>query len=262
VVRVSFRSWRLIKRRGRDSRASSCHPERAAAFAANEGPKSAKPTLPPPGIFPTCVANKALAQIDPCATLGRRLGGPWATLGPPKGHPIPDPIPIGRGSQLKAPCFAAYAVGFFWQKLRANSQKPNCQISFPARTLGRCQTIARFAVRINSEKGRAELLVGPLKCALCAHQSRAPGQCSPGQSGLIFYRTCQLSDGSNRADYQRNRGSGNSMARVEQPPSAVRIKNNCGAQAPSPADDGLSNRKPGANSTQDTQLRASENVWQ
>src|SRR5580765_5733289 len=54
------------------------------------------PTLP--GLFPTFVENKTLSPFDAWASLASRLGGPWATLGPPKGHPIPDPIPVGRGS--------------------------------------------------------------------------------------------------------------------------------------------------------------------
>ncbi len=54
---------------------------------------SARVNRPPPPIFLFSLQTKTLPQIDPWASLGRRLGGPWATLGPPKGHPIPDPIP-------------------------------------------------------------------------------------------------------------------------------------------------------------------------
>jgi hypothetical protein len=46
----------------------------------------------PPGLFLTFVANKALPPFDAWASLASRLGGPWATLGPPKGHPIPNPV--------------------------------------------------------------------------------------------------------------------------------------------------------------------------
>jgi len=49
------------------------------------------------------VANKALVQFDAWATLARRLGGPWATIGPPKGHPIPDPIPIPIRQRVATP---------------------------------------------------------------------------------------------------------------------------------------------------------------
>src|SRR5579871_5170177 len=92
-------------------RASTRHPERAAAFAANEGSKPAKPTLhiplpvlsalynrinptPTPPFF-VFVANK---EVSP----NRRLGLPWATLGWPLGHawatqgprnPRPNPNP-------------------------------------------------------------------------------------------------------------------------------------------------------------------------
>ena len=44
--------------------------------------------------FSTFIATKALIQFDAWASLAPRLGGPWATLGPPKGHPNPIPIPI------------------------------------------------------------------------------------------------------------------------------------------------------------------------
>jgi hypothetical protein len=50
-------------------------------------------TAPAP-YFSIFDANKGLIQIDPWEALAWRLGGPWATLGPPKRHPIPDPIPI------------------------------------------------------------------------------------------------------------------------------------------------------------------------
>ncbi len=56
---------------------------------------------PPPAIFSPFVANKALPQIHPCATLGWPLGGPCVALGWPKGDP--SPTPIGRG--LILPCF-------------------------------------------------------------------------------------------------------------------------------------------------------------
>jgi hypothetical protein len=65
-------------------RATTRHPEGAAVFAANEGPKLAKPTLiPHPGLFPSLLKIKHFRN----STLGRPLGGPWVTLGWPKGHP-------------------------------------------------------------------------------------------------------------------------------------------------------------------------------
>ena len=94
-----------MRRAAQIRRASTRHPERAAAFAANEGPRWRSPLLQPSAcalspskptptpIFLFSLQTKTLPQIDPWASLGRRLGGPWATLGPPKGHPIPDPIP-------------------------------------------------------------------------------------------------------------------------------------------------------------------------
>jgi hypothetical protein len=51
---------------------------------------------PPARHFSVLVVNKALPPIDACVALAWRLGGPWATLGPPKGHPNPDPIPMNR----------------------------------------------------------------------------------------------------------------------------------------------------------------------
>jgi hypothetical protein len=79
-------------------RASNCHPERAAVFAANEGPQSAKPSLasPPPPVFSTFIANKALIQFDAWASLAPRLGGPWATQGSPKPKPNPNEPPFSR----------------------------------------------------------------------------------------------------------------------------------------------------------------------
>ena len=55
---------------------------------------------PPPGLFSSFVANKALSSIRPLGGPCGPLGDPWATHGPPKGHPNPIPNPsIGRGSQ-------------------------------------------------------------------------------------------------------------------------------------------------------------------
>jgi len=46
---------------------------------------------PPPGLFFSRVENKGRTahrpKGDPCVTLGWRLGGPWATLGPPNPKP-------------------------------------------------------------------------------------------------------------------------------------------------------------------------------
>jgi hypothetical protein len=74
-------------------------------------------------------------------------------VGPIVSHPIPRLSASAEGRNVKAPCFAAHAVAFPGQKLRANSQKPNCQISFPAHTLGRCRSIAPFVRLFNCEIG-------------------------------------------------------------------------------------------------------------
>src|SRR5579859_5295578 len=47
----------------------------------------------PPGLFQLLLQTKHLLHSTLGASLAWRLGGPWATLGPPKGHPIPNPIP-------------------------------------------------------------------------------------------------------------------------------------------------------------------------
>ena len=52
----------------------------------------------PPGIFPLLLQTKALPPMHPWATLAWPLGDAWVALGWPKGHP--NPIPVGRGSQL------------------------------------------------------------------------------------------------------------------------------------------------------------------
>jgi hypothetical protein len=53
---------------------------------------------PPARPFSYFCCNKDFVRIDASVALARRLGGPWATPGPPKGHQIPNPV--GRGSQL------------------------------------------------------------------------------------------------------------------------------------------------------------------
>jgi len=78
IIRVHQRSGLLFR-----SRAISAIP--------------AVPT-PHPAFFQLLLQTKHFHTIDPWVSLASRLGGPWATLGPPRGHPIPDPIPIGRGS--------------------------------------------------------------------------------------------------------------------------------------------------------------------
>jgi hypothetical protein len=97
----------LSKRRAAQiRRASNCHPERAVAFAANEGPQSAKP-LPAP-LFCISVENKGpsanLPMGDPCVTLGWPLGGPSAQ-GPPNPRPNPKVIPSGVGFTPSASAF-------------------------------------------------------------------------------------------------------------------------------------------------------------
>ena len=47
-----------------------------------------------PAISSSLLQTKHFISIDPWASLARRLGDPCETLGSPKGHPIPDPIPI------------------------------------------------------------------------------------------------------------------------------------------------------------------------
>jgi hypothetical protein len=67
----------------------------------------------PPGLFPLLLQTKACAPINAWASLAWPLGDAWATLGPPKRHPIPDPIAIGRGSQsLTAVLLWLSAVGW------------------------------------------------------------------------------------------------------------------------------------------------------
>src|SRR5690348_2073635 len=52
------------------------------------------PIFPVPPHFLPLVANKALPQFDPRASLAPRLGGPWVAQGWPRGHPNPVPNPI------------------------------------------------------------------------------------------------------------------------------------------------------------------------
>jgi hypothetical protein len=42
---------------------------------------------PPPGLFPTLVANKALSQFDAWVAPGWRLGGPCVAQGSPNPNP-------------------------------------------------------------------------------------------------------------------------------------------------------------------------------
>src|SRR6185369_3580387 len=48
---------------------------------------------PHPGLFTLLLQTKNLAQINPRTTLAPPRRDPWVTLGSPKGHPIPVPIP-------------------------------------------------------------------------------------------------------------------------------------------------------------------------
>jgi hypothetical protein len=88
------------------------------------------------------------------------LGGAWVAQGWPNPKPNPNPKQA-EGRKVKARCFAPHAVAFSGQKLRANSQKPNCQISFLAHTLRRCRTIAPFVRLFKREVGHV-----PHKAAL------------------------------------------------------------------------------------------------
>jgi hypothetical protein len=56
---------------------------------------------PPPAIFQLLLQTKAVAPIDPWASLAWRLGGPWVAQAWPKGHPIPDPIPTHQAEGRK-----------------------------------------------------------------------------------------------------------------------------------------------------------------
>jgi len=58
------------------------------------------------------------------STLAPRLGGPWATLGPPLGHPNPDPIPIPSSNPncgAQAPSPARIRVFVFDHQTTQNS---------------------------------------------------------------------------------------------------------------------------------------------
>jgi hypothetical protein len=57
----------------------------------------------PPGVFLLLVQTKVLSQVHPRMAPARRLGGPWATLGPHKGHPIPNPIRQRVATHLQVP---------------------------------------------------------------------------------------------------------------------------------------------------------------
>ena len=48
-------------------------------------------SYPHPAFFASLLQNKALSQFHAWVAPAWRLGGPWATLGPPKGHPISHP---------------------------------------------------------------------------------------------------------------------------------------------------------------------------
>src|SRR5579859_3422946 len=113
---------------------------------------------PPTPHFSTFVANKTTYSIRPKGDPGVTLGCPRRHPGVTQGSPNPSPRPNPKqaeGHKVKAPCFAAHAVAFSGQKLRANSQKPNCQISFPAHTLRREGIIPLFVRPCKRELGHA-----------------------------------------------------------------------------------------------------------
>ena len=88
-------------RAAHNRRASTCHPEERPFLPRMKDLNWRKPTSSPhPAFFQLLLQTKHFLGIDPWVSLATRLGGPWVTLGSPKGHPIPDPIPsFGRGSQ-------------------------------------------------------------------------------------------------------------------------------------------------------------------
>jgi hypothetical protein len=93
--------------------------------------------------FFALVANKAIAPIHPWASLARRLGGPWATLGPPKGHPNPIPNRQRVATTFQMCCVAPFFTPDLMcsqsqiNDLRENSRHPyRCPLCRPIFTQG------------------------------------------------------------------------------------------------------------------------------
>jgi hypothetical protein len=130
---------------------------------------------PHPGLFSTFVANKALIQFDAWASLAPRLGGPWATLGPPLGHPIPDPIPIGRGSQtFSSTKYQVLSTKYqFWPAARSQQLEASfCQRSKPQGTLQPRAEL--FAHRVNRKGSVIYLFSRPSQKAMKRGGTRPP----------------------------------------------------------------------------------------
>jgi hypothetical protein len=117
----------------------ACDPLPASSM--NGRRKSADPTRH----FSSSVANKALPQFNPWASLAWRLGGPWVALGWPKGGPIPipNPIPVGRGSQRfhQVPAFCQLLAAKFSMIRLTSTPEGSCILS-------------DFFQRINCELGQ------------------------------------------------------------------------------------------------------------
>jgi hypothetical protein len=119
------------------------------AFRITRSPDHGSPDfLPRPPIFSFLLQTKHLLKIDPWMALGWPLGGPRATQ-------TQSQTQSGRGSQSESTHASPCALAFSGQKLRANSQKPNCQISFPAHTLRRCSSIPSFVRPCNCKLERS-----------------------------------------------------------------------------------------------------------
>jgi hypothetical protein len=97
--------------------------------------------FPPPTqpVFTFCCKQRCFRKF----TLGRRLRHAWVALAWPLGGPrvTQTQSQSAEGRKTKT---ATVAVDFSGQKPRANSQKPNCQISLPFNPSGLLHPSALF----------------------------------------------------------------------------------------------------------------------
>ena len=106
---------------------------------------------PPPGFVLVSIANKDFVRIHASVALARRLGGPWATLGPPNPRPNPKP---GRQGRDQKPCGAKPRCPSDPERRSVPSPIAGCYFQ-RACAPWRCLKIADSLRRINCELGHA-----------------------------------------------------------------------------------------------------------
>jgi hypothetical protein len=109
----------------------------------------------PPPIFKVVLQTKHFRN----STLGRPLRGAWVALGWPKGHPIPNPIPVSRGSQPGSPQVPStkYQLPSFLANCRCQLLSAIFSMIRPTSTPEGCGILADFPQRINCESGQREI---------------------------------------------------------------------------------------------------------